>query len=205
MLCAIGLSRESSRGQDLDPPKDQESDLALLARKEAERRDKLDRKGPLITNIELVRIVGRMKSGDSSPSISELDENEAREENSSEEASEVSESEEEEDRFAEFRSALREARQKVETESNSYMVLELRINHLRNLLFQEADPRRLELLERELARATEEIAAVRKAEEEARHQLDILIEEARRAGMLPGEIRETIGEIPVTRSTATID
>ena len=118
---------------------------------------------------------------------------------------ETSAQDEKEAYLDEVRDALMTARQNVETASNSYMVLELRINNIRNRLYQEADPSRQQMLQKELNQSVTDISSVREVEAESRRQLDLLKIEARRAGLLPGEIDDIVGTIPVTRSSATID
>jgi len=180
--------------------------LAELAEQEAERRNRLAEKGPVITNIDLARIVGEMRASDASATIAEVEPDRGPDESpAGGENPEPSEPDEQELLMDEIRQDLLEARQEVVTASNSYMVLELRINNLRNQLYQEADPQRQQLLQKELAISTDEIREARSVEADARRQLDEMMSEALRAGMLPGEIREVVGEIPVTRSSATID
>jgi len=201
---AIGLAcGQESSGEAVS--KSGGSDLASLARKEAARRESLAVKGPVITNIELTRMVGAMRSS-AEASIKEV---EPGEEGDSPSAGlgGVPETglDEKEARLDEFRNTLAEARQEVETLSNSYMVLELRINSLRNRLYQEADPQRQQMLQKELDAATTDIGRIRTEESEARSNLNRLMSEARRAGMLPGEVNEIVGKIPETKSSGTID
>jgi len=201
---AIGLAcGQESSGEAVS--KSGGSDLASLARKEAARRESLAVKGPVITNIELTRMVGAMRSS-AEASIKEV---EPGEEGDSPSAGlgGVPETglDEKEARLDEFTNTLAEARQEVETLSNSYMVLELRINSLRNRLYQEADPQRQQMLQKELDAATTDIGRIRTEESEARSNLNRLMSEARRAGMLPGEVNEIVGKIPETKSSGTID
>lgn len=180
--------------------------LAELAEREEERRSGLTEAGPVITNIDLARIVGDMRASDAPATVSEVDP-EQPSEDSDVTGDDPGPAEPDEDELLmdEIREALLAARQEVVTASNSYMVLELRINNLRNQLYQEADPQRQQMLQRELAIATDEIREARATEAEARRNLDQMMSEALKAGMLPGELREIVGQVPVTRSSATID
>lgn len=185
----------------------QESELAALARKEAERRESLAEKGVVITNLELSRLVGDMRSGQGAATVSAVSPDDAEGGDASESGEEppASAVDEKEALLEQLREDLRTARQSVETASNSYMVLELRINSLRNRLYQEADPQRQQMLQQALNEAATEIAEVRAAEAAARQELDQLRSEAQKAGMLPGEIRDIVGTVPVTRTSSTID
>jgi hypothetical protein len=193
----------------LDDPSEegQESDLAALARKEAERRESLSEKGVVITNVELSSLVGDMRSGQAEATVSPVTPDDGEESNASGSGAEppAPVTDEKEAMLEQLREDLRAARQSVETASNSYMVLELRINSLRNRLYQEADPQRQQMLQQALDEATTDIAEVRSAEADARQALDQLRTEAQKAGMLPGEIRDIIGTVPVTRTSSTID
>ena len=185
----------------------QESELATLARKEAERREALAEKGVVITNAELFTLVGDMRSSHDKTSVSAIlpEDDEGAEAPGSGVEPPASAADEKEAMLDQLREDLRTARQSVETFSNAYMVLELRINSLRNRLYQEADPQRQQMLQQGLDEATSDIAEIRAAEADARRELDQLRSEAQKAGMLPGEIRDIVGTVPVTMTSSTID
>ena len=206
IICFLGFSIGQSQSGEAGSGSKGDSVLAALAKQEAARREMLPKKGPVITNIELTRIIGPMAGANAKSIISEVDPDDVRAvENSENESQQTSEQDARELLMEDLRQELMEARQQVETASNSYMVLELRINYLRNRLYQEADPHRQQMLQKEMAQASAEISNARDEEAEARARLAMLLTEARRAGMLPGEISKVVGEVPVTRSSGTID
>ncbi len=206
IFCSAGLALGQDPPAEVKSKDGAESELAAMAKKEALRREALPEKGAVITNIELLQLLGDMRSSQApaASSVVALDNPEGTDASGDGELPD-SAKDEKEALLDEMRDALRKARQSVETASNSYMVLELRINYLRNHLYQEADPQRQQMLQQELNQATIEIGEVRKSEEEARAQLDQVRKEAQLAGLLPGEIRDIVGTVPVTRSSATID
>jgi len=206
IFCFLGLSMGQSQPGEAGSGSEGDSVLAALAKKEKARREMLPQKGPVITNIELTRIIGPMAGANAKSIISEVGPDDAAAvENAENESQQTSEQDPRELLMEDLRQELRKARQDVETASNSYMVLELRINYLRNRLYQEADPHRQQMLQKEMAQASADISAARDEEAEARARLAMLMTEARRAGMLPGEISSVVGDIPVTRSSGTID
>ena len=206
IFCSAGLAFGQDPPAAVNSKDSAESELAALAKKEALRRQALPEQGLVITNIELLQLLGDMRSSKAPAAVSAVtpDTPEVTGTAGNDELPD-SANDEKEALLDEMRDALREARQSVETASNSFMVLELRINNLRNHLYQEADPQRQQMLQQELNQATIEISEVRESESEARRQLDQVRKEAQLAGLLPGEIRDIVGTVPVTRSTATID
>ncbi len=206
IFCSAGLAFGQDPPAAVNSKDSAESELATLAKKEALRRQALPEQGVVITNIELLQLLGDMRSSKAPAAVSAVtpDTPEVTGTAGNDELPD-SANDEKEALLDEMRDALREARQSVETASNSFMVLELRINNLRNHLYQEADPQRQQMLQQELNQATIEISEVRESESEARRQLDQVRKEAQLAGLLPGEIRDIVGTVPVTRSTATID
>lgn len=203
LVFSIGTAIGSIPVVEDSPAQGGQSELASLAKKEAARREALDVKGPVITNIDLTRLLGNMKSQQEPSVISEIKPDE---EGAPEEGIQAADdTEAREEMLDQLRDDLRSARQQVETLSNGYMVLELRINYLRNRLYQEADPFRLQALEKELSQSTADISTLRSEEAAARSDLERLMNEARAAGMLPGEINDIVGKIPVTQSTSTIE
>ncbi len=205
IFCSTGLVLGQNQSAAVNSKDGAESELAALAKKEALRRQSLPERGKVITNIELIKLLGDMRSSKTpAASVVALDVPEGTDAAGNDDLPD-SAKDEKEALLDEMRDALREARQKVETASNSYMVLELRINNIRNHLYLEADPQRQQMLQEELNQATIDIGKVRESEAEARQQLDQVRKEAQLAGLLPGEIRDIVGTVPVTRSSATID
>ncbi len=206
IICSAGLAFGQDAPAETGLKAGGESELAALAEKEVTRRQALQEKGPVITDIELSSLLGAMKSQEAPAAVPEImpDKPEGSADSGKNELDTLVQ-DEAEALLDEIRNDLRTARQSVETASNSYMVMELRINNLRNRLYQEADPARQQMLQKELDQAVTDISEVRAAEAEARRHLDLLRVEARQAGLLPGEIDDIVGTVPVTRSSATID
>ena len=203
LVFSLGLAIGSVPVAEESPEQGSQSELASLAKKEAARREALEVKGPVITNLDLTKLLGNMKSRQEPAVISEI---KPVEDGASEAGiQDTEDADAREEMLDQLKDDLRAARQQVETLSNGYMVLELRINYLRNRLYQEADPFRLQALEKELNQSTTDINMLRSEEAAARSDLERLMNEARAAGMLPGEINDIVGKIPVTQSTSTIE
>lgn len=206
IICSAGLAFGQDASAETDSKAGGESELAALAENEVTRRQALPEKGPVITNIELYSLLGAMRSKEAPVTVSEImpDEPEGSADAGKNELDTLVQ-DEAEALLDEIRDALLTARQSVETASNSYMVMELRINNLRNRLYMEADPARQQMLQKELDQAVTDMSGIRADEAESRRNLDLLMVQARRAGLLPGEIDDIVGTVPVTRSSATID
>ncbi|GAB4220474.1 MAG: hypothetical protein Kow001_02570 [Acidobacteriota bacterium] len=96
--------------------------------------------------------------------------------------------------------AFAEARTALETAVNQRMVLELRMNNLRNAFFQQADGTTRQHIEGEMAKTLQEIEQARQNEQAARQAVSDLERQAARAGIPAGKIRELVGELPESKS-----
>jgi len=199
-LVAASSSRDDSAATE-----EPRSDLDRLAKKEADRRQKLAEKGPVITNLDLDELLGEMKSRKSQVIPVDIDPDaEASDNGENPDTPSRNEDEAKAELLEDMRYDLEDSRRRVETLSNSYMVLELRLNNIRNMLFQESDPLRLQMLQKEADQVTENLMEVRAQEAEARRELESLKREALKAGLLPGEINSIVGNLPATSSSGTI-
>jgi hypothetical protein len=182
------------------PAKQKEISLTELAQKNRQQSE-ANKKTLLITNADLGSLrnskVGTSR-GTSAPAVKEGTETEMPE-------SEPAESKEEalglpDSELAEWAPMFQQATMDFKTAVNSRMVLELRINNLQNAYYRETDGARRTFWETELAKAAEELELARESEQTARNALRDLETEAKNAGLLPGQIRKMVGELPEAKS-----
>jgi triphosphoribosyl-dephospho-CoA synthetase len=96
--------------------------------------------------------------------------------------------------------AFQEARTNLHNAANRRMVLELRMNNLRNAFLQQPDGTTRERIEAEMAAVFQEVEQGREDEKAARQAIRDLENQATRAGLNPGQIRDLIGELPESSS-----
>jgi hypothetical protein len=99
-----------------------------------------------------------------------------------------------------WQSAFQEAKGSLETAVNQRMVLELRMNNLRNAYLNTDDGTTREKIQGELAQTYQALGQAREDESAARQAIDQLQRQASRAGLTPGQIRELVGELPDSKS-----
>jgi hypothetical protein len=97
-------------------------------------------------------------------------------------------------------SAFQEARTNLHNAVNRRMVLELRMNNLRNAYLQQADGATRERIEAEMAETFREVGQAREDERGALQAIRDLESQGARAGLTPGQIRDLVGELPESRS-----
>ncbi|GAB4236321.1 MAG: hypothetical protein Kow00109_09870 [Acidobacteriota bacterium] len=100
-----------------------------------------------------------------------------------------------------WRQAFQEAKTNLANAVNRTMVLELRMNNLRNAFLQTSDGTTRERIEAEMAQTFEALAQAREDEKAARQALADLERQAAKAGVPPGVVREMIGELPESGSS----
>lgn len=96
--------------------------------------------------------------------------------------------------------AFSQARTALVTAVNQKMVLELRMNSLRNAYFQQPDGVTRERIEGELAKTFTEVEQAREDEKAARQAIADLERQAARAGLTSGQIRDLVGQLPESKS-----
>ncbi len=99
-----------------------------------------------------------------------------------------------------WEAAFAEARTALETAVNQRMVLELRMNNLRNAFLQQADGTTRQHIEGEMAKTLQEVEQARQNEQAARQAVADLERQAARAGVPAGKIRELVGQLPESKS-----
>lgn len=200
-LSAVGTAGpQQAVSQTPNPPAAAESErvpsLAELASRQREQRG--DRSVRLIRNEDLrslqkARIV-TSQAVKTAPQTGDTQEGPVVPEGASEETAEAGV----DLRF--WESAFAEARTALQTAVNQRMVLELRMNNLRNAFLQQADGTTRQHIEGEMAKTLREIEQARQNEEAARQAVSDLERQAARAGVPPGRIRELVGELPESKS-----
>lgn len=169
----------------------EEKSLAELARLEKARRNALAKESRVITNADLTKMTRARIITSSSVRLSLSTEAEG---GGDAEADGVSEQAGKDE--PNWNALFAEARANLQTAVNQVLVLELRVNNLRNSFLNESDGSTRAMYEAQLAEARDEIAAARQREETARAVLSSLVSEATAAGLPPGDVRELTGEIP---------
>lgn len=178
--------------------KKQPLSLAELARQEKERRAQSQEDARLIRNADLGSLKKALVTTGGGVKHA------TRGSRSAEEGDEDAEDPESTEPDMEFwTSAFQAARLNVQNSVNRRMVLELRMNTLRNAYLQQADGTTRERIEAELAQTYQEVGQSREDEKAARQAVDELELQARNAGLTPGQVRDLIGELPESSSIVT--
>lgn len=165
--------------------------LAELARQERERRG--DREVRVIRNEDLrsMRRARVVTGHEPLPVVGPEGEDEA---------SDGSVPAEGEPDLSEWEAAFSQARTDLQTVVNQRMVLELRMNNLRNAYFTNPDGVTRERIEVELAQTFSEVEQAREDERAARQAIADLEQQAVRAGIPAGRVRELVGKLPESKS-----
>lgn len=169
----------------------EEKSLAELARLEKARRDALVQESRVITNADLAKMTRARIITSSTVKLSlstgEGNAGEGEGSGAPDQATEAGPN---------WEALFAEARANLQTAVNQVLVLELRVNNLRNSYLNEADGATRAMYEEQLAQAREEISAASQREETARAALASLASEATAAGVPPGDVRRLVGENP---------
>ena len=96
--------------------------------------------------------------------------------------------------------AFQQAKAGLETAVNKRMVLELRMNNLRNTYLNTSDGTTREKIQQDLAQTYQELGQAREDEKAARDAIRELERQATRVGLKPGQIRDMVGELPEAKS-----
>lgn len=176
--------------------------LAELAKREQERRAQQGTEGRIITNADLKQIrSARVVTSETRPAEAKTDDVQAV--SSGEEGSDGKEDPAKV--LAEWQKRFQEARGRLQTAVNQVLVLQLKMNELRNSFLNEPDGARREQTNAAIAATFEEVQQQRKEESAARQAITELQQEAVEAGLLPGQIREMTGVLPVSKSVVELE
>jgi len=188
-LTAAPLLAQAEKGQETEvkPPS-----LVELARQERERRQKITQPVRLITNRDLHRLSHARVTTSRNPSGSTLlpDKVEVVEKSA------VAESPTRE----ELAAAFAEARLNYQNAVSNNLVLQLRINNLRNAFATADDGSRNGLIQAQLQEAAQRLGESQEQIDQARQVIADLEVEAAEAGLLPGEIKALVGQLPTAAS-----
>lgn len=176
--------------------------LVELARQSREEREKSGDEVRVITNKDLFQMRSSRVTTSKAPPREKTAGGEGGSGDESEEEA-VEEGEPTGPDMEEWTQAFREARANLQGAVNQTLVLELRLNNLRNAYFRQDDGSTAEMLQSQLAKTNEELQNARRSEEEARGTLEQLEREALAAGLSPGEVRSLKGEIK--KSSSIVD
>lgn len=176
---------------------DEKPSLAELARLERQRRAASTEKVQVIQNEDLraLRARARVSTGQSTGALAPASV-------VIEEGAEVSEEAGQQPDMGFWSGVFQEARTGLETAVNQLMVLELRINNLRNAYFQATDGVTRERIEAQIAATHGELEQARENETAARQLVRDLERQAAQAGLTPGQIRDLVGALPEAKSIA---
>lgn len=169
----------------------EEKSLAELARLEKARRDALVQESRVITNADLAKMTRARIITSSTVKL-----NLSTEEGNAGEGEGSGAPDQATEAGPNWEALFAEARANLQTAVNQVLVLELRVNNLRNSYLNEADGATRAMYEEQLAQAREEISAASQREETARAALASLASEATAAGVPPGDVRRLVGENP---------
>lgn len=99
-----------------------------------------------------------------------------------------------------WQQTFQEAKASLETAINQRMVLELRMNNLRNAYLNTDDGTTREKVQGELAQTYQALGQAREDETAARQAIQQLERQAARVGLTPGQIRDLVGKLPESKS-----
>lgn len=173
--------------------------LVDLARQERERRE--ENTGPVrvIRNEDLQMMRGgRVSTGiPPKPAAGPSEEETSEGEPAAEEEPIVKEGPED---VQFWTNAFQEAKTALETAINQRMVLELRMNNLRNAYLNTDDGTTREKIQSELPQVYQALGQARENEKAAREAIRQLERQAGRVGLTPGQIRDLVGKLPESKS-----
>jgi hypothetical protein len=182
-----GMAQESKE------PKEPQREPSLVDLSRQAKSKKADGKPVrVITNEDLKR----MRNAPVSTSSSAVKAKEA--ESSSEEAASETEEAATEDQGPDMEfwtSAFAEGRLNLKNAVNRGLVLQLRLNNLRNAFYREDDGTTQARIQAELTQTLEQFEANKTDVDEARSALKTLEDEARKAGVPPGKLRDLTAEV----------
>ncbi|MDA2929214.1 hypothetical protein MYX84_04565 [Acidobacteria bacterium AH-259-O06] len=173
-----------------------EPSLAELARRERERRANIKKEVPVITNATLKNLKGLV-------SVSEAPAAPSQGETEAETETETEPEQTAEKDLASRKAEFDEARMNLKNAVNRSMVLQLKINDLRNAYFREDDGTTQARIQQQLQGTLQEIESNKQEVQAAREALQKLENEARKEGLQPGTIRELVGELPKEETIST--
>lgn len=198
ILAASGPLAAQSSSQ---PAQDQQKppSLAELAKRTRQKRQQSQGQTRVITNADLQSLRANVTTG-SKPAAPEPSDAEA-----AEGASEGTDTEglptappgelTEED-LEQWRAAFNEARTNLQNAVSEGLVLQLRMNNLRNSYLRQADGSTQERIQAQLSQTLEAIEQNRQQQETARRAIERLQQDARQAGLTPVQITELTGQLP---------
>lgn len=166
--------------------------LAELARRSRERPG--NAKVRTITNADLKTLRANVSTSTSPQVAAESTGAAAAQEAPAEDAEPAGELTEEE--LQQWRQALEEARQAVQSAVNEDMVLQLRMNNLRNAYLRQADGSTQQRIQAELQETLNQIQQSRQRQREARAALQSLQADAKAAGLTETQIEKLTGAVP---------
>ncbi|UCF36300.1 MAG: hypothetical protein JSU96_15965 [Acidobacteriota bacterium] len=176
--------------------------LAELAKREQERRAQQETEVRVITNADLKQLrSARVVTTATQPTKSQTD---AVQEVDPDQAA-ADEKDEAAKVLAEWRQRFQEARGRLEMAVNQVLVLQLKMNELRNGYLSEPDGARREQINALIASTFDEVQRQKEEEAAARKAIMSLQQEALQAGLLAGEVREMTGMLPVSSSITELD
>ncbi|MDA2927965.1 hypothetical protein MYX78_12180 [Acidobacteria bacterium AH-259-G07] len=187
ILLVLLLTPAWSFAQETEETK-KEPPLAELGRRERERRANMKEVG-VITNADLKNMKGLVSTGGRPPTAASEGTGEG--ESGLEEYSEDGEKDPEA-----WRALFDEARLDLKNAVNRSLVLQLKMNYLRNTWLREDDGTTQARIQQQLQETLGDIESSPQEIQAAREALQALQSEAQQEGLLPGTIRELVGELP---------
>lgn len=173
----------------------EEISLAELARRERERRAAMGKPVRIITNANIGELRGLVSTSGAPASVAAEGEGE---EVGSEENSENGEGD-----AQDWQALFAEATLNLKNAVNRGLVLELKMNDLRNSYFSESDGTTKGRLQQLLTETQQEMVNSQGEVAAARQALGALQNEAQADGVPPGTIRDLVGDLPQAESIAT--
>jgi len=198
-----GTAQQPGAPPEEKKPEEKTPSLAELAR-QARKQRKSSGSTLLFTNADLRSLKNSKIGTSSSASSAGSAETEEEQPEKEEEKPESPEAKNTETDLAQWTALFQQATMDVKNAVNSRMVLELRINNLMNAYYRETDGVRRGFWESEMNKAAAELDEIRKTEQVARDALRELESKAKLEGLLPGQIRKLVGDLPEAKSITEV-
>lgn len=202
LLAPTGLYAQQQQSEkpetQSEQTKEKQPSLVDLAKQQRERRTQSSEAVRVIRNADLRTMGGARVSTGIPPKPAEKSPDAAESSETGEETKDVVKEGPEDTQF--WANAFREAKTALETAVNQRMVLELRMNNLRNAYLNTSDGTTREQIQSELAQTYTGVGQAREDEKAAREAIRQLERQASRVGIPPGKVRELVGELPESKS-----
>ncbi len=194
LLLATGpvWAQESKEQAPKDPAAKKQPSLADLARQSRQRTANAEKPARSFTNADLARLKGANVSTSSSPAT----EPQAKPDEATGEPDDAKPEGLSPEELEKWKKAFDEARVNLQNTVNEALVLQLRMNNLRNAFLRQSDGVTQQRVQSQLQETFDQIEKNQRDRRDARAAVEKLQREARDAGLSRSQIEEFTGQLP---------